>query len=79
MNVSLDEPVDYGKLAEHLRQTQGMTPGEIRRPYRSTWVDNAKAKFLLGWRPAYDYRRMADEAFDDVRSPDEPRKIWSPG
>lgn len=79
MNVCTDEPIDYGKLAAYLEETRGMTLVEIETPWRSTWLDNAKAKFLLGWRPAYDYRRMADEAFDYVRSPDDPRMIWYPG
>ena len=27
-------------------------------PYRSTWLDNTKAKFLLEWRPTYDLARL---------------------
>ena len=45
----------------------------------STWLDNTKAKFLLGWRPAYDLRRLIDEAWDYRRSSDDPRKVWYPG
>jgi nucleoside-diphosphate-sugar epimerase len=75
----MDEPVDYRKLADHLQKTRGLPSVDIKTPYYSTWLDNAKAKFLLGWRPRYDLPKMADEAFDYRRAPDEPRKIWYPG
>ena len=50
-----------------------------RRRTRSTWLDNTKAKFLLGWRPKYDLKRMTDAAFDYQRAADEPRVVWYPG
>lgn len=78
-NVCMDEPVDYGKLAEHLRRTLSLPSVEIKTPFRSTWLDNAKAKFLLGWRPQYDLARLIDEAFAYQRAPDDPRKVWYPG
>lgn len=78
-NICMDEPVDYRQLAEYLHASRGLACVDIATPYRSTWLDNAKAKFLLGWRPQYDLRRLTDEAFDYVRSPDDPRKIWYPG
>jgi nucleoside-diphosphate-sugar epimerase len=78
-NVCMDEPVDYRKLAEHLKRTRGLPSVDVPTPYHSTWLDNAKAKFLLGWRPRYDLARMADEAFDYRRSADDPRKVWYPG
>lgn len=79
MNVCMDEPVDYRKLANYLRETRGYPSVDVPTSYHSTWLDNAKIKFLLGWRPQYDLRRMTDEAFDYARSPDDPRKIWYPG
>lgn len=78
-NVSMDEPVDYGELGKYLQETRALPTVEIRTPYRSTWLDNTKAKFLLGWRPQYDLKKMADAAFDYVRAEDDPRKIWYPG
>lgn len=78
-NVCMDEPVDYAELGAYLSKTRRMTPVEIRTPYRSTWLDNAKAKFLLGWRPAYDMRKLTDAAFDYQRAGDDPRKVWYPG
>lgn len=78
-NVCMDEPVDYGALAAHLKQSRGLPSVLVPTPYRSTWLDNTKAKFLLGWRPKYDLARMTDEAFDYRRAADDPRKVWYPG
>jgi UDP-glucose 4-epimerase len=78
-NVCMDEPVDYGELGAYLKETRGFPTVPIRTPYHSTWLDNTKAKFLLGFRPKYDLRRMTDAAFDYQRSPDDPRKVWYPG
>jgi nucleoside-diphosphate-sugar epimerase len=78
-NICLDEPVDYGVLGAFLERTRGLQPVPVRTPFRSTWLDNAKAKFVLGWRPHYDLDRMASEAFDYVRAADDPRHVWYPG
>jgi nucleoside-diphosphate-sugar epimerase len=78
-NVCMDEPVDYGELGAYLAASRKLPTVEIKTPYRSTWLDNAKAKFLLGWRPKYDLRRMTDAAFDHRRAADDPRKVWYPG
>ncbi len=78
-NVCMNEPVNYRTLAEYLHQTRGYPSIDVPTPFRSTWLDNDKAKFLLGWRPAYDLKRMTDEAFDYRRPADEPRKVWYPG
>jgi nucleoside-diphosphate-sugar epimerase len=75
----LDEPVDYGVLGALLQRTRGMKPIPIRTPYHSTWMDNSKAKRLLGWRSTYDLERLTNAAFDYVRAPDDPRKVWYPG
>jgi nucleoside-diphosphate-sugar epimerase len=78
-NICMNEPVDYGELAGYLQRTRGLPSVPVRTPYRSTWLDNAKAKFLLGWRPKYDLARMTDEAFEYRRPADQPRKVWYPG
>lgn len=78
-NICMDEPVDYGVLGEYLQKTRGFPSIPIKTPYHSTWLDNSKAKFLLGWRPTYDLTRLTDAAFDYRRSADDPRKIWYPG
>ncbi|WP_437937339.1 NAD-dependent epimerase/dehydratase family protein [Sorangium sp. So ce341] len=78
-NICMDEPVDYGALARYLEATRGLPSVRVKTPYRSTWLDNTKAKFLLGWRPQYDLARLTDAAFDHVRAPGDPRITWYPG
>lgn len=78
-NICMDEPVNYRTLAVYLHQTRCFPSVDIPTPYQSTWLDNAKAKFLLGWRPRYDLKRLTDTAFDYQRTPDDVRKIWYPG
>lgn len=78
-NVCMDEPVDYGALGAYLHQSRGLSTAEVRTPYYSTWLDNSKIKFLLGWRPSYDLKRMTDAAWDYQRASDDPRIVWYPG
>lgn len=78
-NICMDEPVDYGEMGRYLNESRGLPCIEIQTDYYSTWLDNTKAKFLLGWRPEYDLKNMVDSAFDYVRTGDDPRKIWYPG
>jgi UDP-glucose 4-epimerase len=78
-NICMDEPVDYGQLAAYLHETRGLPSVEIPTSYQSTWLDNAKAKFLLDWRPAYDLPLLIDSAWDYQRAPDDPRITWYPG
>lgn len=79
LNICMDEPVDYGAVAAHLKKTRGLPSVEVSSPYHSTWLDNAKARFRLGWRPRYDLARLVDSSFDYVRASDDPRKVWYPG
>jgi nucleoside-diphosphate-sugar epimerase len=78
-NICMDEPVDYGQLAAHLGETRGLPSVKVTTEYRSTWLDNTKAKFLLGWRPSYDLERLVEAAFEYERGPDDPRVIYYPG
>ena len=78
-NICMDEPVDYAEVGKYLNKTRGFPWVEIKTPYHSTWLDNTKAKFLLGWRPEYDLQRMIDSAFEYVRAENDPRMIWYPG
>lgn len=79
MNVCMDEPVDYVRLGEYLARTRGCPLVQIRERYHSTWLDNSKAKFLLGWRPQYDLERLVESAWAYQRTADDPRRIWYPG
>ena len=79
MNVCMDEPIDYVRLGDYLARTRALPTVPLVQRYHSTWLDNAKAKFLLGWRPAYDMERMVESAWSFERAADDPRKIWYPG
>lgn len=79
MNVCMDEPVDYGALGDYLARTRGVPLVPVPTPFYSTWLDNSKAKFLLGWRPRYDMARLVEAAWAYLRPADEPRVVWYPG
>ncbi|MGI9240578.1 MAG: NAD-dependent epimerase/dehydratase family protein [Verrucomicrobiales bacterium] len=78
-NICMDEPLDYRVVAEHLSETRGLPSVDVPTPYHSTWLDNAKAKFLLGWRPEVDARQLADLAWDYQRAPEDVRTVYYPG
>ncbi len=78
-NICMDEPVDYAQVAQYLRDTRGMPSVEVKTPYWSTWLDNSKAKFLLGWKPKCDLKSLIDEAWSYRRSPNDPRQVFYPG
>jgi UDP-glucose 4-epimerase len=77
-NIAMDEPVDYGKVGARL-EARGISAIPVRTEFVSNWLDNTKARLLLGWRPEYDLERLVDEAWSYERSPQEPRRIWYPG
>ncbi|HSW26337.1 MAG TPA: NAD(P)-dependent oxidoreductase, partial [Burkholderiaceae bacterium] len=79
MNVCMDEPVNYARLGDYLARTRGCPLVPIRERYHSTWLDNSKAKFLLGWRPLYDLERLVESAWAHQRAADDPRRTWYPG
>jgi UDP-glucose 4-epimerase len=78
-NICMDEPVDYREVSAYLSSKRGLPSIEIKTPYYSTWLDNTKAKFLLGWRPEYDLKKMIDAAWEYKRAEDDPRVVWYPG
>lgn len=78
-NIAMDEPVDYGEVAAYLSRTRGLASVEIKTPFWSTWLDNAKARFLLRWKVRYDLLRLIEEAWAYERAADDPRKVWYPG
>lgn len=78
-NIAMNEPVDYGDLAAYLHASLGFGSIRIDSAFHSTWLDNSRARMDLGWRPTFDLKRLVDAAFDYVRAPDDPRKVWYPG
>ena len=65
-NISMDEPFNYGKAADYLLKTCKIKSVKMETKYHSTWLDNNKAKFLLGWRPEYGLEQMIDEAWGNI-------------
>lgn len=78
-NICMDEPVDYRHVADYLKETRGLPSVEIETSFWSNWLDNTKAKFLLGWRPAFDLKRLIEEAWNYQRGESDPRRVWYPG
>ena len=53
----MDEPVDYGARGRLSRADARARAGRrSRRRFHSNWLDNSKARHLLGWRPEVDLR-----------------------
>jgi UDP-glucose 4-epimerase len=78
-NISMNRPVDYGEVAAYLRRTRDLDSIDIPSRFHSTWLDNSKARFELGWEPEYDLEKLIDSAWTYERAPDDPRKVWYPG
>ena len=78
-NISMDRPVDYGELAAYLARTRGLDSIEIPSRFHSNWMDNSKAKYLLGWQPEYDLERLVDSAWEYERGANDPRVVYYPG
>ena len=78
-NICMDEPVDYRQVADYLYESHGYPSIETSSEFYSTWLDNTKAKFLLGWRPRYGLSELIDAAFQYQRAQNDPRIIWYPG
>lgn len=78
-NIAMTRPVDYAEVAAHLEATRGLRGVRINSPFHSNHLDNAKARMLLGWEPAYDLHKLIDEAFDYQRAATDVRKVWYVG
>lgn len=78
-NISMDRPVDYGDLGTLLAARQSLRPIEIETPFHSNWLDNSKAKMVLGWAPQVDLEQMIDRAWRYERAENDPRIVLYPG
>ncbi len=78
-NITMDRPVDYGEVADHLEATRGLGAKTVETLMISNWLDNAKARLRLGWRPKVDLEQLIERAWGYRRSADDPRRIWYPG
>lgn len=78
-NIAMNEPVDYARAAARLKATRGLDAIEIETPFHSNWLDNAKARLTLGWKPSVDLDALIERAWSFERKAEDPRKIWYPG
>ena len=79
LKAAVSSPWIYAAVAGYLKRTRGLGSIDIPSPYHSTWMDNSKAKFELGWRPRFDLAKLIDAAWNYERPKDDPRKVWYPG
>jgi UDP-glucose 4-epimerase len=78
-NIAMNEPIDYGRVAEYLKDTRGYSVVEVPTVFFSNWLDNTKARLKLDWRPLYDFKALIEDAWTYVRASNDPRQIWYPG
>jgi nucleoside-diphosphate-sugar epimerase len=78
-NISMNEPVDYGCAARHLAESRSLKIAEIPTSMHSNWLDNTKARLLLGWSPSVDLKALIERAWNYRRDEKDPRMIWYPG
>lgn len=78
-NVAMNEPVDYGHAAQILARTRSYRIAEIPTDFHSNWLDNSKARQLLGWEPSIDLPALIEGAWNYRRDDKDPRIIWYPG
>ena len=78
-NISMNQPVDYGVVGEMLKASNGLEPIEIDTPFHSNWLDNSKARMVLGWAPEIGLDQLVDRAWRYEREENDPRVVWYPG
>lgn len=78
-NVAMDQPVDYGAVADLLEASGNRQRRDIPTSFHSNWLDNSKARMVLGWRPEVGLEDMVERAWSYRRASDDPRIIWYPG
>ncbi|MDP2121956.1 MAG: NAD(P)-dependent oxidoreductase [Hoeflea sp.] len=78
-NISMDQPVDYGAVGAMLKASNDLEPIEIHTPFHSNWLDNSKARMVLGWAPEVGLEQLAERAWRYEREENDPRVVWYPG
>ena len=78
-NVSMNAPVEYAKIADHLEKTRGLKPVKINSNFYSNWLSNSKARLLLDWEPKVELTELIEESYTFQRDASDPRKIWYVG
>ncbi len=78
-NIAMNEPVDYGALSSLLEKNNQLARADISTPFHSNWLDNTKARKVLGWSPTIDLDELVERAWNYKREENDPRIIWYPG
>lgn len=78
-NIAMNEPVDYGALDLLLGQDEPLQGIDIQTPFYSNWLDNTKARKVLGWKPSVDLEELIRRAWQYRRGEGDPRIVWYPG
>ena len=84
INIAMDEPLDYAAAARVLTEAPARIVSgaavHVRVPFHSVWLDNCKAKLLLGeWRPKVDARALVERSFAFQRAEGDRRVVYYPG
>ena len=77
--TTLEKAVDYGAVADLLEAKGQVKRRDIPTAFHSNWLDNSKARMVLGWRPEVGLDDMIERAWSYARAADDPRIIWYPG
>lgn len=78
-NIAMNQPVDYGAIADRLEAGGQANRRDITTSFHSNWLDNSKARMLLGWQPEVGLDDLIERAWSYARAADDPRIIWYPG
>ncbi len=78
-NIAMSEPVDYGALGPLLGRSERLQALEIDTPFHSNWLDNTKARKVLGWTPSIGLEDLIERAWKYRRGEGDPRIVWYPG
>jgi len=64
-NIAMPEPFDYVETAGYLADRLGIETIDLVDPVgQDFWIDIAKARQVLGYRPQYDIRALIDKAIE---------------
>ncbi len=78
-NIAMNEPVDYGALPSLLNKGAQGEHEVISTPFHSNWLDNTKARKVLGWEPEIGTKELVELAWNYKRAESDPRIVWYPG
>jgi nucleoside-diphosphate-sugar epimerase len=63
--IAMDEPFDYVETAEYVKQALGVQVLDLVDPVGQDFcIDITKARYVLGYRPQFDIRRLIDHAVE---------------